>query len=77
MKYANNKKVRHSKFKNTGLIFEFLLRQITVDVLNKDDNSSALNIIKSTISTLEPIKILLIDHIPVAIQKNKYENLFL
>ena len=30
-------KVKHSKVRNTGLLFEFLLRQITTDVLNKDD----------------------------------------
>tara|TARA_Y100001973_G_C5154236_1_gene309833 strand:- start:45 stop:929 length:885 start_codon:yes stop_codon:yes gene_type:complete len=39
-------KVKHSKVRNTGLLFEFLLRQITTDVLNKDDNSNALNFIK-------------------------------
>ena len=30
----NYKRVKHSKYKNTGLIFEFLLRQITSDLLN-------------------------------------------
>ena len=40
------RKLRHNKLRNTGLLFEFLLRQITVDVLNKDDNSKAINIIK-------------------------------
>ena len=39
-------KIKHSKIRNTGLLFEFLLRQITADVLNKDDNSIALNIVK-------------------------------
>ena len=28
------KKIRHSKFKNTGFLFEILTRQITVEVLN-------------------------------------------
>ena len=37
---------KHSKLKNTGLLFEFLLRQVTVDVLNKQKNSKALKIIK-------------------------------
>ena len=37
---------KHSKLKNTGLLFEFLLRQVTVDVLNKQKNSKALQIIK-------------------------------
>ena len=37
---------KHSKLKNTGLLFEFLLRQVTVDVLNKQKNSKALKLIK-------------------------------
>ena len=40
------RKVKHNKIRNTGLLFEFLLRQITSDVLNKDQNSSAVNIVK-------------------------------
>ena len=39
-------KFKHSKLRNTGLLFEFLLRQVTVDVLNKKNESPALNIIK-------------------------------
>ena len=39
-------KFRHSKLRNTGLLFEFLLRQVTVDVLNKKKDSQALKIIK-------------------------------
>ena len=39
-------KVKHNKIRNTGLLFEFLLRQITVDVLNKTDNSKAVTIVK-------------------------------
>jgi len=39
-------KTKHSKVKNTGLLFEFLLRQLTVDVLNGNKNSGALNLIK-------------------------------
>jgi len=39
-------KFRHSKLRNTGLLFEFLLRQVTVDVLNKKKESQALKIIK-------------------------------
>ena len=39
--------IKHSKYKNTGLIFEFLLRQITVDVLNDKAKSFSLNLIKS------------------------------
>ena len=40
MKY--NKK--HSKLKNTGILFELLTRQITVDVLNNVGNSNAVKI---------------------------------
>ena len=40
------RKVKHNKIRNTGLLFEFLLRQITSDVLNKDQNSKAGSIVK-------------------------------
>jgi hypothetical protein len=39
------RKVKHNKIRNTGLLFEFLLRQITSDVLNKD-NGQAVRIVK-------------------------------
>ena len=39
------RKVKHNKIRNTGLLFEFLLRQITSDVLNKDDGK-AVQIVK-------------------------------
>tara|TARA_Y100001973_G_C5201688_1_gene338244 strand:+ start:2270 stop:3139 length:870 start_codon:yes stop_codon:yes gene_type:complete len=42
----NYKRVKHSKYKNTGLIFEFLLRQITSDLLNDGKKSSAVGLIK-------------------------------
>lgn len=42
----NMRKVKHNKIRNTGLLFEFLLRQITSDVLNKD-NSKAVDIVKN------------------------------
>ena len=35
------KKLKHSKFKNTGILFELLVRQITADIL--DDNESSAN----------------------------------
>ena len=41
------KKVKHSKIRNTGLLFEFLLRQITADILDKKNKSRAINIIKT------------------------------
>ena len=40
------RKVKHNKLRNTGLLFEFLLRQITSDVLNKIDGSKAVVIVK-------------------------------
>ena len=39
-------KLKHNKFRNSGLLFELLLRQVTVDVLNKKQDSKALKIIK-------------------------------
>ncbi len=37
------KKLKHSKFKNTGILFELLIRQITADVLNnKGSNANKL-----------------------------------
>ena len=30
------KKIKHSKFKNTGVLFELLVRQITLEILNGD-----------------------------------------
>jgi hypothetical protein len=41
-----NTKLKHTKVRNTGLLFEFLLRQITADVLNKSDDSKAAHIVK-------------------------------
>jgi len=40
------KKVKHSKFKNTGIIFELLVRQITLEVLNGDTTEKAKGIVK-------------------------------
>jgi len=42
----NMRKVKHNKLRNCGLLFEFLLRQITSDVLNKIDGSKAVVIVK-------------------------------
>ena len=39
-------RMKHSKYKNTGLIFEFLLRQITSDILNNDKGNFAVKMIK-------------------------------
>jgi len=40
------KKIKHSKFKNTGVLFELLVRQITLEVLNGDKTETAKNIVK-------------------------------
>ena len=39
-------KLKHNKIRNTGLLYEFLLRQITSDVLNDDKISKSVQIIK-------------------------------
>tara|TARA_B100000214_G_scaffold284588_1_gene214128 strand:+ start:240 stop:1103 length:864 start_codon:yes stop_codon:yes gene_type:complete len=38
---------KHSKIRNTGILFELLTRQITVDVLNNNKNAEAAKILKS------------------------------
>jgi|TARA_R100000479_G_C6386152_1_gene203055 hypothetical protein len=37
--------MRHKKYKNTGIIFELLTRQIVSDVLDGDDNSNATKLV--------------------------------
>ena len=37
--------IKHSKFRNTGILFELLSRQIAVDVLN-NNNSKSIAILK-------------------------------
>ena len=39
-------RVKHSKIKNTGILFELLSRQITVDVMNGNDKSKAVEMLK-------------------------------
>ena len=38
--------IRHSKYKNTGILFELLLRQITSDILTDRKKSNAIAIVK-------------------------------
>ena len=38
-------KIKHSKFKNTGLIYELLVKQIAADTLSKNE-SAAVGILK-------------------------------
>ena len=40
------KKIKHSKFKNTGVLFELLVRQITLEVLYGDKTENAKNIVR-------------------------------
>ena len=47
----SDKKVKHSKYKNTGLLFELLVRQITVDALNGSQDSTAIKLIKKYFNT--------------------------
>ena len=44
------KRVKHSKFKNTGIIFELLVRQITLEVLNGDVTEKAKKIVSEFFS---------------------------
>ena len=44
----NGNKIKHSKFKNTGLIFEFLVRQITADILDGKKKDFALMLVKKS-----------------------------
>jgi hypothetical protein len=44
------KKVKHSKFKNTGILFELLVRQITLEVLNGDATEKAKHIVREFFS---------------------------
>ena len=37
---------KNSKFKNTGILFELLVRQVTNDTLQGIDNSPAVNVLR-------------------------------
>ena len=41
------KRIKHSKFKNTGILFELLVRQITLEVLNGDKTEKARKIVST------------------------------
>ena len=45
-------KIKHSKYKNTGLLFELLVRQITADTLEEGESPS-LNILKKSFAKTE------------------------
>lgn len=40
------KKIRHSKFKNTGVLFELLTKQITLEILNNSPKENAKDIVQ-------------------------------
>lgn len=40
------KKLKHSKYKNAGILFELLVRQVTADILNGNEDSNANNILR-------------------------------
>ena len=50
-------KIKHSKIRNTGLLFEFLLRQITADVLEKKSNEGTINIVNPSNFSTSNIKV--------------------
>ena len=41
-----NKRVKHSKIKNTGILFELLSRQITQDIITDDKKSKSVSLLK-------------------------------
>ena len=45
--------IKHSKYKNTGILFELLVRQITADTLSGAENSPAVNILKKYFTKTE------------------------
>lgn len=47
---APSKKMKHSKYRNSGILFELLVRQITADILNGNEDSKANNILRKYFS---------------------------
>ena len=45
-----SQRVKHSKIKNTGILFELISRQITVDVMNGNDKSKSVEMLKKFFS---------------------------
>ena len=44
------KKLKHSKYKNAGILFELLVRQVTADILNGLEDSKANTILRTYFS---------------------------
>ena len=40
------KRLKHTKIKNTGILFELLLRQVTADIFASQSKSKAVSLIK-------------------------------
>ena len=49
------KRIRHSKFKNTGILFELLSRQTTADILDENENSQAVKIYRKYFAGSKPL----------------------
>ena len=49
------KKVKHSKIKNTGILFELLTKQITSDILNDVKTPKSVGIIKKYFNKSKPL----------------------
>lgn len=48
-------KVRHSKYKNTGLLFELLVKQVASDTMNQVQESKAIDLIKKYFTKNSPL----------------------
>ena len=48
------KHINHNKIKNTGILFELLLRQVTADILS-DNKQLAANLVKKYFSSTKPL----------------------
>jgi hypothetical protein len=46
MQNRSQKKMRHSKFRNTGILFELLTKQVTADIIQGKDTSSAKDLLR-------------------------------
>ena len=57
------KKLKHSKYKNTGILFEMLVRKLTSETLTSN-KSVTIDIIKKTITTIEIASMALPTSIP-------------
>ena len=67
------KRIKHSKVKNTGLIFELLVRQVASDTMNNRD-SKALNVIKRHFNPKSELSKELKLYRTVSTEKFKTEN---